>query len=98
TLLAAFNVLLHRYTMLPEIVVGTPIAGRSRPQLENLIGFFANTLVLRTSLSGEPAFREVLRRTRDVALSAFANADLPFEKVVEIVQPKRDMSRSTLFQ
>jgi Condensation domain len=98
TLLAAFNVLLHRYTMLPEIVVGTPIAGRSRPQLENLIGFFANTLVLRTSLSGEPAFRDVLRRTRDVALSAFANADLPFEKVVEIVQPERDMSRPTLFQ
>ena len=98
TLLAAFNVLLHRYTMQPEIIVGTPIAGRHLPQLESLIGFFANTLVLRTSLSGGPTFREILRRTREVALGAYANQDVPFEKIVEVLQPERDLSRSPLFQ
>jgi hypothetical protein len=98
TLLAAFNVLLHRYTMQPEIIVGTPIAGRHLPQLESLIGFFTNTLVLRTSLSGGPTFREILRRTREVALGAYANQDVPFEKIVEVLQPERDLSRSPLFQ
>ena len=93
-----FGVLLQRYTMQQEISVGTPIAGRHLPQLESLIGFFANTLVLRTSLSGNPTFREVLRRTREVALSAYANQDVPFEKIVEMLQPERDLSHSPLFQ
>ena len=98
TLLAAFKVLLHRYTMQQEIIVGTPIAGRRLSQLESLIGFFANTLVLRTSLSGGPTFREVLNRTREVALGAYANQDVSFEKIVEVLQPERDLSRSPLFE
>jgi amino acid adenylation domain-containing protein len=98
TLLAAFKTLLYRYTGQDDIVVGTPIANRNRMEIENLIGFFVNTLVLRTSLSADPTFSELLTRVRDVTLGAFAHQDLPFEKLVEELQPERDMSRTPLFQ
>lgn len=96
--LAAFNVLLRRYTGQHDLVVGTPVACRDRAETEPLIGFFVNTVVIRTDLSGDPTFREVLRRTRDVCLSAFAHQDLPFETLVEALQPDRDPSRNPLFQ
>jgi amino acid adenylation domain-containing protein len=98
TLLAAFQSLLSRYSGQEEIVVGTPIAGRNRTETENLIGFFINTLVLRTNLSGDPSFAELLRRVREVALGAYAHQEVPFEKLVEELQPERDMSRTPLFQ
>src|SRR5689334_23243368 len=98
TLLSAFKVLLHLQTGQDDVVVGTPIANRTQPQTENLIGFFINTLVLRTDLSGDPTFAELLRRVRETALGAYAHQDLPFEKLVEALQPRREMSRSPLFQ
>ncbi len=98
TLLAAFYALLYRYTGQADLLVGTPIANRSRPELENLIGFFLNTLVLRADLSGEPRFDDLLAQVRRVALEAFAHQDLPFERLVDEIRPKRDLSANPLFQ
>ncbi|MBI5302089.1 MAG: amino acid adenylation domain-containing protein [Chloroflexi bacterium] len=98
TLLSAFEILMHRYSHQDDICVGTPIANRSRQELEGLIGFFVNTLVLRGNLSGEPSFRELLKRTRETALGAYAHQDVPFEMLVDAVQPKRDLSHAPLFQ
>ena len=98
TLLAAFQLLLHRYTGQTDILVGAPIAGRTRQEVENLIGFFINTLVLRTDLSGNPTFRELLSRVRAVTLDAYEHQALPFEKLVEELHPRRDLSLSPLFQ
>ena len=97
TLLAAFQVLLHRYSGQDDIAVGTPIAGRGRTELEGLIGFFVNTLVLRSDLAGNPAFTELLARVRETALGAYTHQDLPFEKLVEELSPSRDISRNPLF-
>ncbi|WP_198299668.1 non-ribosomal peptide synthetase [Tumebacillus avium] len=97
-LLAAFQTLLHRYTGQEDILVGTPVAGRSRQEIEGLIGFFVNTLVLRTDLSGAPTFAELLARVRETAVGAYAHGELPFEKLVEELQPERNRSVSPLFQ
>lgn len=97
-LLAAFSALLARYSGQTDIVVGTPIANRNSVDTEGLIGFFVNTLVLRTDLSGDPTVQELLRRAADGALGAYANQDLPFERLVEELRPERDTSRNPLFQ
>jgi aspartate racemase len=98
TLLAAFNALLYRYTGQEEIIVGTPIANRNRAEIEPLIGFFVNTLALKTELSGRTSFQELLKRVREVTLGAYAHQDLPFEKLVEELHPERGRSRMPLFQ
>ena len=98
TLLAAFKVLLHRYTQQDDILVGTPIANRNRSEIEGLIGFFINTLVLRSNLAGNPTFKQLLAQVREVTLGAYAHQDLPFEQLVEELQPERDLSHSSLFQ
>ena len=97
-LLSAWQTLLHRYSGQDEILVGSPVAGRTRVETEGLIGLFLNTLVLRGDLSGDPTFRELLERVRQVALDAYAHQDVPFEKIVDALQPDRDLSRSPLFQ
>ncbi|MCL5996769.1 MAG: amino acid adenylation domain-containing protein [Chloroflexi bacterium] len=98
TLMAAFQVLLYRHTGQEDICVGTPIANRTRTELEVLIGLFINTLVIRTNLSGSPSFRDLLKQVRQVTLEAYAHQDLPFEQLVEVLQTSRDMSHSPLFQ
>jgi amino acid adenylation domain-containing protein/non-ribosomal peptide synthase protein (TIGR01720 family) len=98
TCLAAFQAFLYRYTGQEDVVVGSPVANRNRTEVEGLIGFFVNTLVLRTNLSGNPNFREILSRAREITLGALAHQELPFEKVVEALQPDRDLSRDALFQ
>ncbi len=98
TLLAAFQVLLLRYTGIEDVCVGTPVACRTRPETEDLIGFFANTLVLRTDLSGNPPFSRLLARVRDVVIGAQAHQDLPFEELVDVLKPARALSHPPLFQ
>ncbi len=98
TLLAAFQVLLHRYSGQKDIVVGTPIANRTRPEVEGLIGFFVNTLAMRTSLFENLTFRDLVKRVRNVALGAYAHQDLPFNKLVEELHPERNSKHSPLFQ
>jgi amino acid adenylation domain-containing protein len=98
TLAAAWQLLLSRYSGRDDVLVGTPIANRTRREVEGLIGFFANTLVLRTDLSGDPPFRRLVGRVREAALSAYANQDLPFERLVEAVRPERSLAHSPVFQ
>ncbi|MGD1698460.1 amino acid adenylation domain-containing protein [Dapis sp. BLCC M229] len=97
-LLAAFQVLMYRYSGQERIAVGSPIANRNRSEVEGLIGFFVNTLVMCSDLSGNPQFTELLQEVRQKSLGAYANQDVPFEKLVEELQPVRDMSRNPLFQ
>jgi amino acid adenylation domain-containing protein len=98
TLLAAFKTLLFRYTSQEDVLVGVPIANRTRPEMEPLIGFFINNLVMRTDLGINPTFLQLLSRVRDVAFGAYAHQDLPFERVVEEINPDRSVSRNPLFQ
>ncbi|MCC5669654.1 amino acid adenylation domain-containing protein [Nostoc sp. CHAB 5784] len=98
TLLTAFKVLLYRYTQQEDIAIGSPIANRNRSEIEGLIGFFVNSLVLRTCLSGNPTSRELLSRVKEVALGAYAHQDLPFEKLVEELHPERNLNQNPLFQ
>jgi amino acid adenylation domain-containing protein len=97
-LITALKVLLQRYTGQNDVIVGTPIANRNRMEIEGLIGFFVNTLVLKTDLSGNPSFEELLERVREVASSAYGHQDLPFEALVDQLQPERNMSQNPLFQ
>lgn len=98
TLLAAFQVLLARYSGQLDVVVGTPIANRNRAELEGVIGFFVNTLVLRTRMEDDPTFVELLRRVKQTTIDAYAHQDLPFEKLVEELRPERELSHNPLFQ
>ena len=98
TLLAAFNVLLGKYSRQEDIVVGTPIANRNRSEIEALIGLFVNTLVLRTDMSGDPTFLELLARVKETSLGAYAHQDMPFEKLVEALKPERSLGHNPLFQ
>jgi thioesterase domain-containing protein len=97
-MLAAFKVLLHSYSSAQDILVGVSVAGRNRVELEDLIGFFVNTIVLRTTLSGDPQFSDLLLEIREVTLGAFAHVDVPFEKLVEELNPPRTLSYNPLFQ
>ncbi|HEY4326481.1 MAG TPA: amino acid adenylation domain-containing protein [Mucilaginibacter sp.] len=98
TLLASFKVLLYRYSAQEDICVGTPVAGRNQHELERLIGFFLNTLALRSRVTGEMSFSELLHELKETALEAFKHQEVPFEKVVDAVVKQRDMNRSPLFQ
>ncbi|MBW4431896.1 MAG: amino acid adenylation domain-containing protein [Pelatocladus maniniholoensis HA4357-MV3] len=98
SMLAAFNVLLYRYTDQEDILIGSPIANRNRAELEGMLGLFVNTLVLRNNLSGNPSFCELLHRVREVTLDVYAHQDLPFEMLVKELQPERDLSRNPLYE
>ncbi len=97
-LTAAFQTLLHRYSQQQQITIGTPVAGRTRTEVEPLIGFFVNTLVLRTDFAGDPTFAELLQRVKTVALGAYAHQEVPFEKLVEELEVERSLSHTPLFQ
>ncbi|MCA1636561.1 MAG: amino acid adenylation domain-containing protein, partial [Acidobacteria bacterium] len=97
-LMAAYKVLLHKYTGQQDVIVGTPIAGRTNRQVKNLIGFFVNMLVMRTEVKDDDSFLELLKKEREVALNAYANQEVPFEKLVEELRPNVDLSRSPIFQ
>ncbi len=97
-LLAGWKALLHRYTGQEDIVVGAPIANRNRSEYENMIGFFVNSVLLRTDLSGDPEFLELLSRVREMVFGSFGHGDFPFERLVEVLQPARNMSRNPLYQ
>ena len=98
TLVAALKSLLYRHTQQEDLSLGTPVANRTRAELEPLIGVFVNTLVLRTDLSGDPTFRTLLSRVRKVALDAYAHQDMPFEHLVDVLQPRRSLSYTPFFQ
>jgi amino acid adenylation domain-containing protein len=98
TLLAGFHALMSRYSGQTDVIVGTPVAGRTRPELEAMIGFFVNSLALRADLSSDPPFQALLHQTRESVLDAHANQDVPFERLVEALAPERDLSRTPLFQ
>ncbi len=98
TALAAVAVLLHRYTGQDDLVIGTPVANRTRPETEGLLGFFVNTLALRVRLAGQPTFRELLARVREVCIGGYAHQEMPFERLVQELAPERDLSRTPLFQ
>jgi len=98
TLLTGFKLLLYRHTRQDDIIIGSPIAGRNRTETEGLIGFFINSVVLRTQLSGDLTFQELLGQVREVALNAYSNQDVPFEMLLDILKPERDLSRTPLFQ
>jgi non-ribosomal peptide synthetase component F len=96
-LLAAFKTLLYKYTAQEDMIIGTAIANRNRSEIEPLIGFFVNLLPMRTDLRDNPRFRELLRRVKEMALGAYAHQDLPFDKLVEEIQPERELRRTPLF-
>ncbi|MGJ5676054.1 MAG: non-ribosomal peptide synthetase [Nostochopsis sp.] len=98
SLMAVFNILLYHYTNQEDILIGSPIANRNRSELEGMLGLFVNTLVLRNNLNGNPSFREFLHRVREITLDAYAHQDLPFEMLVEELQPERDLSRNPLYE
>src|SRR6185503_41494 len=98
TLLAGWQLLLARYGRQADVVVGSPVANRTRSEVEGLIGFFVNTLVLRTEVDGELRVRELLQRVREVCLGAYAHQEVPFEMLVEQLRPERNMSHTPLFQ
>ncbi|TKK87203.1 amino acid adenylation domain-containing protein [Herbidospora galbida] len=97
TFLAVFATLLHRYTGAVDVPVGTPVAGRNRPELHDVVGFFVNTVVLRCDLGDDPAFADLVGRVRDTALDAFRHDELPFDVLVEELAPQRDLARTPLF-
>ncbi|MBM7586117.1 amino acid adenylation domain-containing protein [Bacillus pakistanensis] len=98
TFLSAFKVLLYRYTGQKDVLIGTPVAGRIMKELESLIGFFINTVVIRTDLGENPTFNELLKQVRESCLEAYSHQDVPFEKLVEELQPERNLSHSPIFQ
>ncbi|GLY37768.1 non-ribosomal peptide synthetase [Amycolatopsis sp. NBRC 101858] len=98
TVLAAFEVLIGRYTAMRDFAIGTPVSGRSHPQTEPLVGHFVNTVPLRADLTGDPAFTELLRRVRTSTLAAFDHDDVPFDRIVELLRPQRDLTRTPLVQ
>ena len=97
-LLAACDVLLYRYSGAADIAVRTAIANRNRGETESLIGFFVNMLVMRTDLTGNPTFRDLLKRVKQMTLSAYQHQDVPFEQIIEMLQPQRSLNRSPLYQ